>query len=72
MQTNVFRKFAGLIGNSSNIRYFLANKVINVILETFEETQILDTNKAKVYYSVVSTYSQNGKNGILQYHIGKL
>ena len=72
MQTNVFRKFAGLIGNSSNIRYFLANKVINVILETFEETQILDTNKAKVYYSVVSTYSQNGTIGILQYHIGKL
>ena len=72
MQTNVFRKFVGLIGNSSNIRYFLANKVINVILETFEETQILDTNKAKVYYSVVSTYSQNGTIGILQYHIGKL
>ena len=72
MQTNVFRKFAGLIGNSSNIRYFLANKVINVILETFEKTQILDTNKAKVYYSVVSTYSQNGTIGILQYHIGKL
>ena len=58
MQTNVFQKFVGLIGNSSNIHYFLTNKVINVILETFEETQILDTNKAKVYYSVVSTYSQ--------------
>ena len=72
MQTNVFRKFVGLIGNSSNIRYFLTNKVINIILETFEETQILDTNKAKVYYSVVSTYSQNGTIGILQYHIGKL
>lgn len=72
MQTNVFRKFVGLIGNSSNIRYFLTNKVINVILETFEETQILDTNKAKVYYSVVSTYSQNDTIGILQYHIGKL
>ena len=72
MQTNVFRKFVGLIGNSSNIRYFLTNKVINVILETFEETQILDTNKAKVYYSVVSTYSHNGTIGILQYHIGKL
>lgn len=72
MQTNVFRKFVGLIGNSSNIRYFLTNKVINVILEIFEETQILDTNKAKVYYSVVSTYSQNGTIGILQYHIGKL
>lgn len=72
MQTNVFRKFVGLIGNSSNIRYFLTNKVINVILETFEETQILDTNKAKVYYSVVSTYSKNGTIGILQYHIWKL
>ena len=72
MQTNVFRKFVGLIGNSNNIRYFLTNKVINVILETFEETQILDTNKAKVYYSVVSTYSKNGTIGILQYHIGKL
>lgn len=72
MQTNVFRKFVGLIGNSSNIHYFLTNKVINVILETFEEKQILDTNKAKVYYSVVSTYSQNGTIGILQYHIGKL
>ena len=72
MQTNVFRKFVGLIGNSSNIRYFLTNKVINVILETFEETQILDTNKAKVYYSVVSTYSHDGTIGILQYHIGKL
>ena len=72
MQTNVFRKFVGLIGNSSNIHYFLTNKVINVILETFEVTQILDTNKAKVYYSVVSTYSQNGTIGILQYHIGKL
>lgn len=72
MQTNVFQKFVGLIGNSSNIHYFLTNKEINVILETFEETQILDTNKAKVYYSVVSTYSQNGTIGILQYHIGKL
>ena len=28
--------------------------------ETFEETQILDANKANVYYSVVSTYSQRG------------
>lgn len=72
MQTNVFRKFVGLIGNSSNIRYFLTNKVINVILETFEETQILDTNKVKVYYSVVSTYSHNGTIGVLQYHIWKL
>ena len=46
--------------------------MIYVFIETFVEPQILDTNKAKVYYSVVSTYSQNGTIGILQYHIGKL
>lgn len=36
MQRSVFQRFAGLIGNTSNIAYFLKNKVINSILETFE------------------------------------
>ncbi len=72
MQRSVFQKFAGLIGNTSNIAYFLKNKVINLILETFEAVQILDENKAKVYYAVISTYSQNGTIGVLKYHVDKI
>lgn len=72
MQRNVFRKFIGLIGNTSNIAYFLKNKVINSILETFEAVQILDENKAKVYYAVISVYSQNGTIGVLKYHVDKM
>lgn len=69
MRKENFRLFEGIIGNSGNIRFFLENRIINAILETFEETKILDTNKANVYYSVVSTYSQRGTLGILQYHV---
>ena len=72
MQRSVFQKFAGLIGNTNNIAYFLKNKVINLILETFEAVQILDENKAKVYYAVISTYSQNGTIGVLKYHVDKI
>lgn len=72
MQRNVFQKFIGLIGNTSNIAYFLKNRIINSILETFEAVQILDTNKAQVYYAVISTYSQNGTIGVLKYHVDKI
>lgn len=69
MQPSNFNRFVGIIKNSGNIRYFLENKVINAILETFETSQILDMNKVSIYYAVVSTYSQKGTLGILQYHI---
>lgn len=72
MQRNVFQKFIGLIGNTSNIAYFLKNRIINAILETFEAVQILDANKARVYYAVISTYSQNGTIGVLKYHVDKV
>lgn len=72
MQRNVFQKFTGLIGNTSNIAYFLKNRIINAILETFEAVQIFDVNKAKVYYAVISTYSQNGTIGVLKYHVDKV
>lgn len=72
MQKSVFQKFVGLIGNTNNIAYFLKNKVINSILETFEAVQILDENKAKVYYAVISTYSKNGTMGVLKYHVNKI
>lgn len=72
MQRSVFQKFVGLIGNTNSISYFLKNKVINSILETFEAVQILDENKARVYYAIISTYSQNGTIGVLKYHVGKI
>lgn len=72
MRRNNFRLFEGIIGNSGNIRYFLENKIINAILETFEATQILDEKKAGIYYAVISTYSQQGTLGILQYHVNRL
>lgn len=72
MRRNNFRLFEGIIGNSGNIRYFLENRIINAILETFEATQILDEKKAGIYYAVISTYSQQGTLGILQYHVNRL
>ena len=72
VRRNNFRLFEGIIGNSGNIRYFLENKIINAILETFEATQILDEKKAGIYYAVISTYSQHGTLGILQYHVNRL
>lgn len=72
MKRNNFQLFEGIIGNSGNIRYFLENRIINTILETFEATQILDEKKAGIYYAVVSTYSQQGTLGILKYHVGRL
>lgn len=72
VRRNNFRLFEGIIGNSGNIRYFLENKIINAILETFEVTQILDEKKAGIYYAVISTYSQQGTLGILQYHVNRL
>lgn len=72
VRKNNFQLFEGIIGNSGNIRYFLENKIINAILETFEATQILDEKKAGIYYAVISTYSQQGTLGILQYHVNRL
>lgn len=72
VKRNNFQLFEGIIGNSGNIRYFLENRIINSILETFEATQILDEKKASIYYAVVSTYSQQGTLGILKYHVGRL
>lgn len=72
LERNNFRAFGGLIVNSGNIRYFLENGIINKILETFEQTQILDEKKARIYYVVVSMYSQKGTLGILQYHVDRI
>lgn len=72
MKRSNFEQLEGIIGNSGNIRYFLENRIINAILETFEATQILDEKKAGIYYAVVSTYSQQGTLGILKYHVGRL
>lgn len=67
-----FRKYSSLIRNSSNIHAFLSNRLINKILESFEETHIIDANKAKVYQAVLSTYNKSGTLGILKYHIDYL
>lgn len=72
MQRNVFENFVGLIGNTNNIAYFLKNRVINSILETFENVGILEGNKARVYYAIISTYSQNGTIGVLKYHVARV
>lgn len=72
MRRDNFQLFEGIISNSGNIRYFLENKIINTILKTFETTQILDEKKARIYYAVVSMYSQQGTLGILQYQIDRL
>lgn len=67
-----FQKYKTLIKNSNNIKLFLSDRMINSILESFEETNIIETNKASVYHAVLSTYSIKGTLGILQYHIKQL
>ena len=69
LQPEEFSKFEVLINNSSNIRLFLDQRMINTILDSFESCGILEKNKAKVYHSVVSKYSIEGTRGIIKYHI---
>ena len=64
-----FKKYVSLIGNTNNIKLFLTNRMINIILESFELCEILEKNKAKVYHSVVSKYSIEGTRGIIKFHI---
>lgn len=72
IQRSNFTKFHGLINNFGNINYFLSNKLINPILNTFVDTGILELNKGIVYIAVLSTYSIGGTMGVLQYHIKQL
>lgn len=65
----VFSQFQILIKNSANIHLFLEDKMMNKILESFENCGILDKNKAKVYHSVVSKYSIEGTRGVITYHV---
>lgn len=67
-----FSRFESLINNSSNIKLFLKNRMINSILESFEETEIIPNKKANVYHSVVSKYSISGTNGVIKYHLESL
>ena len=69
LSSSEFNKFSGLINNSSNIQHFLTNRMINVILESFENCGILEKNKAKIYHSVVSKYSIEGTRGVIKYHV---
>lgn len=69
LQREQFNKFKPLINNSNNIRLFLDQRMINTILESFENCGIIDQNKAKVYHSVVSKYSIDGTRGVIKYHI---
>lgn len=71
-QSNVFGRFIGLIENYGNINYILKNRIIDAILDTFEKVQILDENKAKVYYNVISLYSKERTIGILKYQVDKI
>lgn len=71
MAQQEFEKYVSLIGNTGNIKVFLKNRMINVILESFVECGILEKNKAKVYHSVVSKYSIEGTRGIIKYHINQ-
>jgi len=66
-----FSVFEVLVKNSSNIKKFLSEKLIDKILQTFENSGILEKNKANIYYSVVSKYSYEGTRGIIKYHVQK-
>ena len=70
-KSEVFSQFKVLINNSSNIRLFLDERMINKILNSFESCNIIDKNKVKVYHSVVSKYSIEGTRGVINYHIDK-
>ena len=71
LDIKVFSQFQDLINNSSNIKLFLKSRMMNAVLESLEGCGILDSNKAKVYHSVVSKYSIEGTRGLITYHIGK-
>lgn len=66
-----FEKFISLIGNTSNIKSFLKERKINLILESLEACIIIDKNKASIYHAVISNYSISGTKGVIKYHIDK-
>ncbi len=69
IEPDEFSKYKMLINNSSNIRVFLDERMINTILESFETCGILEKNKASVFHAVVSNYSFNGTRGLIEHHI---
>lgn len=69
LERKVFTKFIPLIGHTSNIKLFLEKRMINTILETMEQSGIIEANKASMYHTVVSNYSINRTQGIIKYHI---
>lgn len=64
-----FIKFKGLIGNTNNIQYFLSNRMMNVILDSLEETKIIDDITRQLYHAVVSKYSIERFRGLMEYQL---
>lgn len=64
-----FLKFERLIGNTSNINYFLSSRMINVILDSLAEAGIIDNNVKSIYHAVVSKYSIDRFKGLMEYQL---
>ncbi|MTI85536.1 MAG: DEAD/DEAH box helicase [Firmicutes bacterium] len=64
-----FSKFQGLIGNTSNIKYFLSNHVMNSILDSFSDVGIISESKKNFYHAVVSKYSIEKFKGLMKYQL---
>jgi superfamily II DNA/RNA helicase len=65
-----FDKFKGLIDNTSNIQGFLSSRMMNAILDSLAETEIIDANTKELYHAVVSKYSIERFRGLMEYQLG--
>ena len=64
-----FSIFQGLIGNTSNIQYFLKNRIMNKILDSISVIGIISENTKNIYHAVVSKYSIERFKGLMEYQL---
>lgn len=64
-----FSKFQGLIGNTSNIQFFLNNRLINSILDTLADNDVISPSIKGFYHAVISNYSMKRFKGLMDYQL---
>lgn len=72
MRDDIFSKFYGLIDNSKNIKYFLDNKLMGVILDTLLSAGIIEENERNRYSAIVGVYSYKRFKGLMEYQLSNI
>lgn len=72
LKDEIFNLFKGLIGNTSNINFFLQNDMMRKILDSLVQVGIIEEKVKGLYYAVVTNYSFKKFRGLMEYQLKEL